>query len=107
MARDPETIAHLEWLGYVQPVGLVVSVPALLAGGAHVNRNIAPEQQQFIATLPRDKQGETVAEIRDFAEFTRTALGWDEADLTPGGTLETLEVPLPEYNETLRPTFAV
>jgi hypothetical protein len=31
MARDPEAIAHQEWLGYVQPVGLVVSIPALLA----------------------------------------------------------------------------
>src|SRR6516164_8569382 len=31
MARDPETLAHQEWLGYVQPVGLVVSIPALLA----------------------------------------------------------------------------
>lgn len=107
MARDPETLAHLEWLGYVQPVGLVVSVPALLAGGAHVNRNIAPDQQRFIATLPRDKQGETIAEIRDFAEFTCTVLGWDKDDLIPGETLETLEVALPVYNETLRPTFAV
>ena len=28
MAQDPEYRAHQEWLGYVQPVGLVVSIPA-------------------------------------------------------------------------------
>ncbi len=54
MARDPEQLAHQQWLGYVQPVGLVVSIPALLAAQAHVNRNIAPEHQQFLALpLPR------------------------------------------------------
>ncbi len=107
MARDPETLDHLEWLGYVQPVGLVVSIPTLLAGGAHVNRNIAPDQQRFLAILPRDKHGETNAEIRDFPEFTRAVLNWDSLDLVRADSLEALEVPLPEYNETLRPAFAV
>ena len=53
MARDPETLAHQEWLGYVQQTGLVVSIPALLAAQAFVNRNIAPDQQRFLAFLPR------------------------------------------------------
>ena len=30
MAKDPAILAHQEWLGYVQPAGLVVSIPALL-----------------------------------------------------------------------------
>ncbi len=107
MARDPEALAHQEWLGYVQPVGLVVSIPALLAGGAHVNRNIAPDHQRFLDCLPRDAQGEAVAEIRDFSEFARTVLGWENDDLISCEKMEALEVPLPEYNETLRPTFAV
>ena len=38
MAKDPEQLAHQQWLGYVQPVGLVVSIPALLAADAHPNR---------------------------------------------------------------------
>src|SRR6185437_14645301 len=107
MARDPETLAHLEWLGYVQPVGLVVSVPALLAGGAHINRNITPDQQRFLAILPQDKQGEIVPEIRDFSEFVCNVLGWDKADLIPTDQLDSLDIPLPEYGESLRPTFAV
>ncbi len=31
---DPEIVAHLEWLGFVRPVGLVVSAPALVHAGA-------------------------------------------------------------------------
>ena len=27
---DPNIAAHLEWLGFVQPTGLVVSAPALV-----------------------------------------------------------------------------
>lgn len=39
MAKDPELQAHLEWIGYVQPVGLVVSAPALIGGQAQINRD--------------------------------------------------------------------
>ncbi|HVC99430.1 MAG TPA: hypothetical protein VND64_37535, partial [Pirellulales bacterium] len=109
--RDPETYAHLEWLGYVQPVGLVVSVPALLQAQAYVNRNIASEQQRFLATLPRDKRDEAVPEIRDFPAFAQTVLGWEPGDLAgvPGGDAlpTSLEVAVPEYSETLRPTYAL
>jgi len=48
MHKDPELLDHLEWLGYLQPVGLVVSPPALLAAQAHVNRNIVPEHRRFL-----------------------------------------------------------
>ncbi|MCY4349856.1 MAG: hypothetical protein OXC25_08405 [Thiotrichales bacterium] len=35
MARfDPQIAAHLEWLGFVRPTGLVVSAPALVKAGA-------------------------------------------------------------------------
>ncbi|HEV3004571.1 MAG TPA: type IIL restriction-modification enzyme MmeI, partial [Pirellulales bacterium] len=109
--RDPETFAHLEWLGYVQPVGLVVSVPALLQAQAYVNRNIAPDQQRFLATLPRDQRDEPIPEIRDFPAFAQVVLGWEPGDLAgmPGGEAlpTSLEVAVPEYSETLRPTYAV
>lgn len=111
MARDPEHFAHQEWLGYVQPVGLVVSIPALLQAQAHVQRNIAEEHQRFLACLPRDKQDEVIPEIRDFPEFTRSVLGWEANDLIglPNGEPipPALEATLPGYNETLRPTYAV
>jgi len=42
MARDPELLTHIEWLGYLQPVGLVVSPPALAAAQAFPAKNIIP-----------------------------------------------------------------
>src|SRR6516164_4777254 len=100
MARDPETLSHVEWLGYVQPVGLVVSIPALLAAQAHVNRNIAPDHQRFLSCLPRNKNDETMPEIQDFPGFTKSVLGWESADLVgaPGSdpVPADLEVMLPE-----------
>ena len=56
MPRDPHILAHQEWLGYVQPVGLVVSIPALLHVQAGVDRNIIPEHQKFlVAVAPAEK----------------------------------------------------
>jgi hypothetical protein len=111
MARDPETQSHQEWLGYVQPVGLVVSIPALVSAQAYVNRNIIPDHQRLLSCLPRDKSEEPIPEIRDVPEFVHTVLGWRESDMeavAPGDPQYAgLEVTLPEYHETLRPTHIV
>jgi N-6 DNA Methylase len=105
MARDPETLAHLEWLGYVQPVGLVVSIPALLTAQAHVGRISPAEHLAFLSCLPIEKDGEVLPEISDFGKFVHSVLGWEASDLQAPPT--SLEVALPEYHETLRPTFVV
>jgi hypothetical protein len=114
MARDPELTAHLEWLGYIQPVGLVVSAPALLQAQAHVNSNVIPQHQRFLACLAVDKDDEVIPQIEDFPAFVRQVLDWSGADLISfqdaaklGIDVSGLEVVLPEYNETLRPTWIV
>lgn len=106
MSQEPEYRAHQEWLGYVQPVGLVVSIPALLQAQAYVNKNIAPLHQQFLALLPRDKRDEVTPELPDFAEFSRMVLGWEADDLV--APPESLSVVLEAYdNEVLSATYAV
>lgn len=111
MAKDPEILAHQEWLGYVQPVGLVVSIPALLGARAYINRNFGPDHRRFLQALPADKDGEPVPEIRDFPSFAKVFFGWTADDLygSPGAPAlpASLDVALPEYNETLRPTYAL
>jgi hypothetical protein len=114
MAKDPELLTHLEWLGYLQPVGLVVSPPALVAAQAFPAKNIIPEHTRFLEVVEQqvlDGDTDPRPVIRDFPRFAVQILGWEPADLL--GTddskpvPDTLEVPLPEYNETLRPTYAV
>jgi len=111
MAKDSEVIAHQQWIGYVQPVGLVVSIPALVQSQAFINKNIAPDHQRFLECLPEDDKCPPA--ITDLPRFTQEVLGWEAADLVDFSRkeneqkLQALEVPLPEYHETLRPTHGV
>ncbi|ODG99944.1 N-6 DNA methylase [Nostoc sp. KVJ20] len=109
MANDPEIRLHKEWLGFLQPVGLVVSPPALSAAQAVVNRNVV-ELQQTLATVARreplsgDIDKETFG-IDDFPAFTINVLGWQPEDLV--ASPEELAIALLDYNEVLTPTYAV
>ncbi len=106
MATDPELRSHLEWLGYIQPVGLVVSPAALLAAGVVPDRNVAVRQAVLRDLLEGEPPG-----IPDFASFAKTFLDWRDSDLagSPGGPdlPESLSVPLPNEHDTLRPDHAV
>ena len=115
-APDPNTRAHLEWLGYIQPHGLVVSAPALVKAGAIVNRQDA-HRQALLAGCTEERSlapGDSPQQcIRDFREFVSTVLGWrfspkGYAGFTEEAPIpEELTLPLPDYGETLRPDFAV
>lgn len=111
MAKDPAILAHQEWLGYVQPVGLVVSIPAMLEASLRVNQNIAPDHRKFLEALSSNAEGDPIGEIDDFPGFAREVLGWAPSDLCGAPDSNpvpvSFEVALPEYSETLRPSFAL
>ena len=114
MPKSPEEYAHQEWLGYVQPVGLVVSIPALLEAQCYVNKNIIADHARFLSCLRRDTAGDSVALIDDVPTFVQRCLEWEPDDLMPvpqrdalTGEMTSLEVVLPQYNETLRPSYGV
>jgi hypothetical protein len=105
MAKDPELLAHQQWLGYLQPVGLVVSPPALLQAQAHVNVNVAAEHQRFLTHVRR----EPLIAVKDLRALLLDVFGWQAGDLVEASDPRAgrLEVVLTDYHETLRPTFAV
>ncbi|MCY4442639.1 MAG: class I SAM-dependent DNA methyltransferase, partial [Deltaproteobacteria bacterium] len=112
---DPHTRAHFEWLGFIQPNGLVVSAPALVKAGAILNRHDV-EGQELLDTWLNQRDGSPARtrehNLQDFLSFAKTVLGWGFSPKGYAGTEETpipaeLEVPLPDYGETLRPDFAV
>ena len=114
-APDSDTRAHLEWLGFIQPNGLVVSAPALVKAGAVLNRQDAEGQNRLAACL-RERTLDPVRGpepcLPDFREFAAAVLGWGFSPRGYAGTEEApipseLAVPLPDYGETLRPRFAV
>ncbi|MCB9643725.1 MAG: N-6 DNA methylase [Myxococcales bacterium] len=114
MSISPELRDHKEWLGYLQPVGLVVAPPALLHAQAIVSRNVIELQQtllQHVATDPSDLYKERVF-IQDLREFFCGFLGWDSEELQAHEDIEPtyraeLETYLPEYDETLHADFAL
>ncbi|WP_414571611.1 Eco57I restriction-modification methylase domain-containing protein [Nostoc sp. CCY 9925] len=109
MANDPEIRLHKEWLGFLQPVGLVVSPPALSAAQAVVNRNVVELQQTLQEVARREPLSGDVGKetfgIDDFPAFTINVLGWQPEDLVVSP--EELAIALLDYNEVLTPTYAV
>jgi hypothetical protein len=105
MAQDPELIRHKEWLGFLQPVGLVVSPPALVKFQCVPNRNIVELQQAFQEIITTNSD-ESQALISDFPAFVAEVLGWEPYDLVAEIAAE-FTVPLPDYGETLKPTYTV
>ena len=114
-APDPNTRAHLEWLGFIQPNGLVVSAPALVKAGAILNRQDTEGQSRLVGCIRErvlDSARGSEPCIQDFQEFAASVLGWGFSSRGYAGTADApippeLEFPLPDYGETLRPDFAV
>jgi len=116
MARvDPLILAHLEWIGFVRPTGLVVSAPALVRAGAILDRRDADGQRLLRAAAEErivDPKIGPVSYLPDFRSFASSVLDWSFSPRSFAGTDESpipseLEAPLADYGETLRPDFAV
>ena len=112
---DPQIAAHLEWIGFVRPTGLVVSAPALVRAGAILDRNDA-EGQRFLRENVEQREFDpaegSTAWAPSFHAFASTVLGWNFSPTGYAGSEESpipadLEVPLPDYGTTLRPDFVV
>jgi len=122
---DPELKAHREWLGYLQPVGLVVAPAAMLEAGWVVTRSgseLIERQERYRealeplgASADTDDSDTSASDnentprgFRSLAELLTDHLGWDheQLDSSPEAiTAHTKE--LPELGETLKPTAVV
>ena len=108
---DPQVLRHLEWIGFVQPSGLVVSGPALVRAGAILDRQDI-EGQRLLRECVEDRafrQGDDPEPwLPDFETFARTVLKWS---FSPKGYAGSAENPIPDDEladgETLAPDFAV
>ena len=119
MARlDPQVAAHLEWIGFVKPTGLVVSATALARAGAILNqRDISGQQllndwadtHQAALTEPAQHR-DTPKEA--FCSFARQVLGWNFSPKGYAGTAEEpipaeLQIQLPDSDIVFGPDYAV
>ena len=94
-APDPNTRAHLEWLGFIQPNGLVVSAPALVKVGAILDRQDAEGQRRLVGCIRErvlDSARGPEPCFPDFREFAATVLGWG---FSSRGYAGTADAPIP------------
>jgi hypothetical protein len=91
--RDPQIDAHLEWIGFVRPPGLVVSAPALVRAGAFLPRD--PEGQRRLRACVAERRfgpdGEPEPWLPDFPAFAGSVLGWS---FSPKGYAGTEDSPI-------------
>jgi hypothetical protein len=109
----PGTHTHEQWLGLVQPVGLVVAPAVLSKLALFPNQGtpyLASRQRQLEGLLEdvEGPDGQLLKVVPSFQLLAEELLAWGEADLISAKELETPpQVVLREYNETLRPTHGV
>jgi hypothetical protein len=113
---DPELLAHQQWLGYLQPVGLVVAPAAMQDAGWVVARSgseLIERQQRYRDGLEPLGGDDDDADERELG-FTGIEtllveqLGWGTDQVQSDQKLiEEYTRELPELGETLQPTAVV
>ena len=100
---------HQEWMGFVQPVGLVVAPTVMVDAQVIPDRNISGRQREFRQLLEESGRGATARwRAPDIRRLFVELLGWSEDDLVVADTAqEILEVSLPELQVVLSATWAV
>ena len=108
-ARRNLIFAHQEWLGFVQPVGLLLSPIVMVDAQVVPDRNISGRQREFRELLEEDGSGATVRWLAsDLRRVFLDYLRWEEGDLLDvPGHRDALEIALPELQVVLSPTWAV
>ena len=107
--RQRLIFAHQEWIGFVQPVGLVVAPTVMVDAQVVPDRNISGRQRDFRDLLEETENGVTARwSVRDLRRLFVNWLGWEEGDLVDvDNHREELEISLPELQIVLSATWAV
>ena len=100
---------HHEWIGFVQPVGLVVAPTVMVDAQIFPDRNIAGRQREFRQLLEESGRGVTARwRAPDIRRVFLEWLGWSDGDLVDAETAkDALEICLPELQVVLSATWAV
>ena len=109
----PNLHTHQQWLGLVQPVGLVVAPAVLTKLDLFPNQRpayLSALQLQLEALLDEvdGANDQPISVVASFQQLARDLLAWGDGDLVPASALGAVpEVVLSEYGETLRPSHGV
>lgn len=100
--------AHQEWLGLIQPVGLVFAPRALVAAQVELDLSLSAKWLEYDSLLV-NRADERI--LPDWQKFARDFLDWTPSQLAGGedgpALPAELTVVLPELETTLQPSYAV
>ena len=107
--RQNLIFAHQEWIGFVQPVGLVVAPTVMVDAQVVPDRNVSGRQLALRALLEEEGRGATARwHAPDLQTLFLDYLGWEDGDLVDAAAhRQALEISLPELQVVLSPTWAV
>ena len=107
--RQNLIFTHQEWIGFVQPVGLVVAPTVMIDAQVVPDRNISGRQQRFVELLDKEDDDTTTRwHAPDVKALFLDYLEWENNDLIDAYShREELEVALPELGVVLSSTWAV
>ena len=106
MAIDPQILHHRDWLGLLQPVGLVVSPVAMVNAQAMIDRTRAVTLQPKLLEILGEPEADRSVWVPELAVFLQEVLGWLPQDLVTDLPGE-LSLALPDYGEILQPNYGV
>ena len=106
--RENLIFAHQEWIGFVQPVGLVVAPTVMVDAQVVPDRNISGRQRDFCELLEEEGSGTTARwRASNLRKLFLEYLKWEDGDLEDAEAYKKLEISLPELEVVLSPTWAV
>ena len=107
--RQKWIFKHQEWIGFVQPVGLVVAPTVMVDAQVVPDSNISGRQRDFRELLEEEGSGKTTRwRAPDLQKIFLEYLEWKEGDLEDATAHPNVLVrSLPELGVVLSPTWAV
>lgn len=107
MASNRSIEYHQQWIGYLNPTGLVFSPHALDDAQAVINEGVISEQKEFLALVTQ-----TTNDTLEFTGFENTrdlffeVLNWRESDLNSDQALiAQYSFSHPQFDEVVSPTY--
>ncbi|MEY4616402.1 MAG: hypothetical protein RJB66_1362 [Pseudomonadota bacterium] len=107
MASNKSIEYHQQWIGYLNPTGLVFSPHALDDAQAVINESVISEQKEFLNLVTK-----TLNDSTEFIGFENVrdlffkVLNWRESDLNPDPTIiAQYSFSHPQFGEVISPTY--
>lgn len=109
MARNYNIELHQQWIGYLNPTGLVFSPQALEDAQVVINETAINEQKVFREIVCSKKDDVySFAGFKDIKSIFKDVLNWEDSDLVDDkDALNDFSFNHPQFNEVVSPSFLV